>query len=85
MSARRHLGALALYFACSTAKAQIFSCKDDGVMPMSADGRQNPSGANAGYVEWWFFTFYSPSADVGAAITYHPSSNSTDAMMYVDE
>ena len=64
--------------------AQIFGCGDDGVLPASADGRQNPAGQQPGYVEWWFFTAFSKSSDVGAAFTYHPSSKAVDFMLYLN-
>ena len=73
-----------LPMASLAAAAQIFGCGDDGVLPAVADGRQNPVGNPPGYVEWWFFTAFSKSSDVGAAFTYHPSHKSVDFMLYLN-
>ena len=64
------------------ALGQIFSCDDSTTWSSSFDGRQNPAGAGAGYVEWWFFTAYSASADTGYAMTYDPARKSIDFMLY---
>ncbi len=76
--------ALLLLVAASTASAQIFNCSDQGVLPYSADGRQNPPGDVPGYVEWWFFTAHSRTNDAGLAMTYHPSHNSVGFMLYLN-
>ena len=64
MSALPMRSLLATTLLVAAARGQIFSCKDDKVWPSSVDGRQNPPNATGNYVEWWFFTAFSPSEDV---------------------
>ena len=73
---------LATTLLVAAARGQIFSCKDDKVWPSSVDGRQNPPNATGNYVEWWFFTAFSPSEDVGIALSYSPMHHSVSAMVY---
>lgn len=77
---------LALALLPPTALGQIFGCDDDKKYGPEYDGRQNPDRAAKGYIEWWFFTAYSEAEDLGAVITYHPSTTdpSVSCMLYSD-
>ena len=33
-------------------------------------------------MEWWFFTAFSPSSDLGLALSYHPAHSGVSAMLY---
>ena len=81
MAALRHC--LPLLALLTRTAAQIFGCDDPAVLPASADGRQNPAGAHHGYVEWWFFTTFSPKSDVGLALSYNAAHRGVSAMVYL--
>ena len=66
------------------ASAQIFNCTDNGVLPFTDDGRQNAATGCPSCVEWWFFTAFSPSANVGAALSYDPANKELVAMIYLN-
>ena len=65
----------ALVLLAGVARAQTFSCTADNTTRWRAsdDARQNAANATGHSVEWWFFTAFSPAADLGLAMTYHPT------------
>ena len=73
---------LASLLLLTTVNGQIITCKDNVRWPATADARQNPPGDPAGYLEWWFFTAFSPASELGLALSYHPAHNGLSAMFY---
>ena len=85
MRARKKMGTLHLLLTLVlSASAQIFNCTDDGVLPFTDDGRQNAATGCPSCVEWWFFTAFSPSANVGAALSYDPANKELVTMLYLN-
>jgi len=79
-----HCAYTLVLLALSSVGAQIFSCKDDGRLPETNDGRQNAPEGCSTCVEWWFFTAFAPRSDAGVALSYDPAGKGLVTMVYLN-